>query len=90
MEDIRFLEKLEFSIEIIALDVGVSVFFRDLKTQVEYEGKVYPIEIGEIEREFHSHIDPSIDPDDIRPIEGGNIDLSPVIREEIIMATHGA
>lgn len=88
MEDLRFLDKLEFSIEIITLDTGVHVIFRDLFTKVEYSGNTYSIEIPMIERDFYSRIDPSNDPDDIRPIEGGNIDLWPVLREEIIMATH--
>lgn len=87
LEDIRFLKPLEFTIDLIAVDNGVTVHFRDLRTQVEYEWLPYDIEIGQIEREFKSALD-STDPDDIRLIEHGTIDLGPILREEIIMATH--
>ena len=48
------------------------------------------IHISGFARTFQSHIDPLKDGDDVRPIENGGllIDLAPVIREEIIMATH--
>ena len=88
MEDIRFTKVLEFCIEIIAIDGGVSVHFHDLYTEVEYDWVRHEIHIAEIDREYKSHLDPLLDPDDIRPIESTQIDLGPVLREEIIMATH--
>ena len=87
LEDIKFLEPLEFSIEIIALQDAVEVIFKDLRTQIEYEGKEHAIHIGNFERTFKVFIDP-LDPDDIRPIENSLIDLWPVLLEEIIMATY--
>jgi hypothetical protein len=65
---------LEFSIEIIALQDAVEVIFKDLRTQIEYEGKEHAIHIGNFERTFKVFIDP-LDPDDIRPIENSLIDL---------------
>lgn len=87
MDDIHFITPLEFTIEIIALENGVSVHFSDLNTEVEYEWLHHSIDIHSIEREYKNYLDP-LDPDDIRPIENESIDLTPVIREEIIMATH--
>ncbi len=87
IEDVHFLEPLEFSIEIIAMDNAVEVIFKNLSTKIEYEGKIHSITIWNFERTFKVHIDP-LDPDDIRPIENTLIDLGPVLREEIIMATY--
>lgn len=87
IEDIHFTKPLEFTIEIVALDDAVEVLFKDLSTGIEYDGKKHEIKIGDFERTFKSHPDPS-DPDDIRPIENTLIDLTPVLREEIIMATY--
>lgn len=87
MEDIRFLKPLEFTIELISVDDGITVVFKNLESEVEYEWVSYPIHISEFERSFKSHLDP-LDPDDIRPVENSMIDLGPIIREEIIMATH--
>lgn len=87
MEDITFLEPLEFHIEIRALDDGVSVHFEDLMTKIQYEWVPYDIHISAIDREFRVHLDP-LEPDDIRPIEHDSIDLSPILREELIMSTH--
>jgi hypothetical protein len=87
MEDVNFKSPLEFTIEIVAIDDGVSVFFENLDTSVEYDGVPHVIHIEKFERTFKSYVDP-IDPDDIRPIEHNMIDLGPVLREEIIMATH--
>jgi hypothetical protein len=86
--DISFLKPLEFSVRIIALDDGVDVIFDSLSTTVKYEGKKYTIAVGHFERTYKTHLDP-LDPDDIRPIENNMIDLAPVLREEIIMATYG-
>jgi hypothetical protein len=87
MEDVRFLKSLEFTVEIIAIDDGISVIFENLDTSVEYEGQPHDIHISKFERNFKIHLDP-LEPDDIRLIEDSAIDLGPVIREEIIMATH--
>jgi hypothetical protein len=87
MEDITFLAPLEFTIEIRALDTGVSVHFEDLITKILYEWIPHDIRISAIEREFKSELEP-LDPDDIRPVEHDSIDLSPILREEIIMAIH--
>jgi hypothetical protein len=65
----------------------VSIVFENLDTIVTYEGMTHEIHISKFERTFKSSLDP-LDPDDIRPIEDAMIDLGPVIREEIIMATH--
>lgn len=87
LEDIQFLKPLEFSVKIIALDDGVSVIFHNLSTEVRYDWIVFSIEIGNFERTWKNFIDPLSDADDVNKIEGGSIDLGPVIREEIIMAT---
>jgi hypothetical protein len=87
MDDIRFTSPLEFAIEIVSIDDGVSVIFENLDTTIEYEDISHEIHISKFERTFKSFLDP-LDPDDIRPIENTMIDLGPIIREEIIMATH--
>lgn len=87
MEDLHFTAPLEFRIEIIALDDGVDVIFEQLSTTVIYEGKKHPISVEKFERQWKTRIDP-LDPDDIRRIEADSIDLTPVLREEIIMATY--
>lgn len=86
--DIELIKPLSFEIEIIALDDGVEIVFENLTTTVVYEGRNYPITIGNFSRTFKTHIDPLLDPDDIRPIENTIVDLSGVLREEIIMACH--
>lgn len=86
--DLTFRKPLEFTIRIIALDDGVEVVFESLSTEVVYEGTKHIIQISSFERTFKTHFDPLSDPDDIRPIENMTIDLAPVIREEIIIATH--
>lgn len=87
LEEITFTSPLEFTIEIVALDEAVEVIFKNLSTTIIYEGKKYPIAIWNFERTFKNYLDP-LDPDDIRPIENSLIDLGPVLREEIIMATY--
>ncbi|GAB0175013.1 MAG: hypothetical protein HHAS10_08920 [Candidatus Altimarinota bacterium] len=87
LDDIKFTSPLEFTIEIVALDDAVEVIFKNLATTILYEEKKYSISIGNFERTFKNYIDP-LDPDDIRPIENTLIDLGPVLREEIIMATY--
>ena len=87
-EDLSFLTPLEFSIQILALENGVDVVFDTLHTRVAYEWKPYDISIWHFERSFRLIINPLEDPDDVRSIEWDIIDLAPVIREEIIMATH--
>ena len=87
ISDIRFLTPLEFSVRIIALDDGVDVIFDSLSTTILYEDRKHAISIGHFERTYKTHVDP-LDPDDIRPIENNTIDLTPVLREEIIMATY--
>lgn len=37
MEDIRFLTPLEFTIELISIDDGVTVVFKNLDSEIEYE-----------------------------------------------------
>jgi hypothetical protein len=68
-DDLSFQKPLEFSLEIMHVDAGIHVTFRDIRTQILYEGKKYAIMIPVVEREFRTHIDPIDDPDDIRPIE---------------------
>lgn len=87
MSDIAFLKPLEFSIQIIAIDNGISVIFDELSTVVEYEKKKHSIHVSNFERIFRIHPDP-LDADDVQPIKNNMIDLSPVLREEIIMAIH--
>lgn len=90
MDDITFKKPLEFSIQMIALDDGVEVMFDRLRTTVEYEKSVYEINIAHFARTWKKSIDPIMDDDDIREIDmrGVTIDLTPVLREEIIMACH--
>lgn len=87
MEDITFIAPLSFEIRIIALDDGVEVIFDDLTTSVVYEWVKHEIKIGNFERTFKTHIDPLIDGDDVQRVVGNQIDLAPVIREEIIIAS---
>ncbi len=90
MEDVSFKKPLEFSLQLISLDDGVSVIFENLKTQVQYEGKIHSIDIGNFERTWKTQIDPLVDDDDISLLDTKtfSIDLTPVIREEIIMACY--
>jgi uncharacterized metal-binding protein YceD (DUF177 family) len=90
MEDISFKKPLEFSLELIALDDGVSVIFQNLRTEVDYEEKIHTVNIGNFERTWKKSIDPKTDDDDIQQLDihSMTIDLAPVIREEIIMACH--
>lgn len=88
-EDIKFKKPLEFKIVIMALDDGVNVAWEYLRTTIEYEGKKHTIQIGAFDRTWKTHLDP-FDPDDVREIDtrGMTIDLTPVLREEIIMACY--
>jgi len=74
----------------MSLDDGVEVFFEQLETTIQYEGKKYPIVISKFERTWKTQIDPMIDGDDIQELDTKtmSIDLAPVIREELIMASH--
>ncbi len=88
-DDINFLEPLRFHLKIIGLDDGVEAVFTKFYTTIEFEWKKHPISIENFERSFKKQFDPITDPDDIYPINTSNmsIDLWPIIREEIIMAT---
>lgn len=90
MEDITFTSPLQFDIQLIALDDGVEVIFDQLSTTVIYEGKKHTISILGFARTWKKSIDALTDDDDIRQIDmrGMAIDLTPVLREEIIMACH--
>lgn len=90
MDDIVFKKPLEFTLVIVALDDGVSVIFENLDTEVQYEEKIHTVHIGKFERTWKRTIDPLSDDDDVRWVNTRDmtIDLSPVIREEIIMACH--
>ena len=90
MEDINFTSPLEFDIQLITLDDGVEVIFEKLITTVTYEGKKHPISISGFARTWKRSIDSLTDDDDVREIDtrGMTIDLTPVLREEIIMACH--
>jgi hypothetical protein len=74
----------------MSLDDGVEVFFEQLETTIQYEGKKHPIMISKFERTWKTQIDPMIDGDDIQQLDTKtmSIDLAPVIREELIMASH--
>jgi hypothetical protein len=74
----------------IALDDGVEVIFDHLGTTVTYEGKKHIISVSSFARTWKKSIDPITDDDDVRQIDmyGMTIDLTPVLREEIIMACH--
>jgi hypothetical protein len=85
--DVKFVSPLEFSVTIIALDDGVDVLFDSLTTTVVYEERKHTVSIGHFERTYKTHVE-ALDPDDIRPIADNMIDLTPVLREEIIMATY--
>lgn len=90
MEDISFMTPLEFSIQLIALDDGVEVIFDHLTATVTYEDKKHPLNILGFARTWKKSIDALTDDDDVRQIDmrGMTIDLTPVLREEIIMACH--
>jgi hypothetical protein len=90
MEDLSFHKPLEFTLQLVALDDWVSALFEDIRTEVEYEGKMHSIHIGGFDRTWKRSIDPTTDDDDIWQLDvrSMTIDLAPVIREEIIMACH--
>jgi hypothetical protein len=89
-EDLQFLKPLTFQIRLMSLDDGVEVYFEQLETEVKYEWKKHPIHISRFERTWKTHIDPMIDGDDVQQLDTKtmSIDLAPVIREELIMASH--
>ena len=90
MEDIIFKQPLEFDLQLIATDDGVTVVFDNLKTEVLYEDKIHEVSIGNFERTWKKEINPKTDDDDIRQLDTRSmtIDLAPVIREEIVMACY--
>lgn len=90
MEDIRFKKPLEFMLQLVAIDDGVSVIFENLQTEVIFEDKQHVVNIWNFERTWKKTIDPKIDDDDIKQLDirSMTIDLAPVIREEIIMACY--
>lgn len=90
MEDIIFQAPLDFSIQIIALDDWVEVVFYNLSTVVLYEEKIHTVKIVDFARTWKKSIDTMMDDDDVGLIDAKSwtIDLTPVLREEIIMACH--
>lgn len=88
-EDITFIEPLQFKIKLLTLHNGIISTIENLETTIFYENKKQKIFIKSFEREWKIQYDP-LDPDDVRQINTKNmtIDLSPIIREEIIMAFH--
>lgn len=87
--DINFLEPLQFTLKIIAINEEIHAIFSNLHTKINYEGKNIKISIPNFERIWKIEIDP-LDGDDIGQINTKNmsIDLKNVIREEIIMTAH--
>jgi hypothetical protein len=87
--DIEFLENLEFTIQIMTLDDGVNVTWKNLSATVRYEWKKHTLSLDEFDRVWKIQKEDT-DPDDIHEIDmrWQTIDLAPVIREEIIMACH--
>ena len=88
-EDIHFLAPLKFSLKLLSLGDGIISTIENLETEIFYENKKQKIFIKKFEREWRIHYDP-LSPDDICQINMKNatIDLSDVIREEIIMTFH--
>lgn len=88
-EDIHFAKPLSFKIKLLVVGDDIHAIFTDLATEIIYENKREKIIIAEFERIWKSRVDP-LDGDDIYEINMKNatIDLSGVIREEIIMAFH--
>ncbi len=87
-EDITFQKDLSFDLKIIGLDDSVEVVFKNLETDVTYEWVPHHITIWGFERTFSEKYDPEEAIAWVHMIKGGNIDLAPVLREEIIMACH--
>lgn len=87
--DIKFVEPLQFSLKLLTLDDGIFAEFTKLSTTIVYEWKKEVIHIASFEREWKLDYDP-LNTNDINYIDKKSmtIDLSPVIREEIIMAFH--
>ncbi|MDD2917167.1 MAG: hypothetical protein PHH70_04960 [Candidatus Gracilibacteria bacterium] len=83
--DLTFTKPLSFQVKLIALDNGIEVVFEKLQTEVQYEGDIHTVNIGDIARTFKEQYDP-IAPDDVKFIEHGHINLKEVIYEEILMA----
>lgn len=88
-EDVEVVGPLKFNLTLIALDEGIEAIIRDLDAKVMYEGKEHMVSIDEVGRTFLAGYDP-LAPDDVRFIDmkHHSIDLTPVIREELIMATY--
>lgn len=86
-EDVETLSPVSFELTLITLDDGIEAVIRNLNAKVRYETVVHDVEIDEVARTFKTEFDP-LATDDVRFVNKKNmsIDLTPVLREEIIMA----
>ncbi len=86
-EDLELLSPLSFELTLITLDDGIEAVIRNLQTKVRYETVKHDVTVEEVARTFKTEFDP-LATDDVRFVNKKNssIDLTPVLREEIIMA----
>lgn len=86
-EDVETLSPLSFELTLITLDDGIEAVIRNLSVKVRYETVKHDIAIEQVARTFKTEFDP-LATDDVRFVNKKNmsIDLTPVLREEIIMA----
>lgn len=85
--DIETLSPLSFELTLITLDDGIEAIIRNLSVKVRYETVKHSVVVDEVARTFKTEFDP-LATDDVRFVNKKNmsIDLTPVLREEIIMA----
>ncbi len=86
-EDVETLSPLSFELTLITLDDGIEAIIRNLSAKVRYETVKHEVAIDEVARTFKTEFDP-LATDDVRFVNKKNmtIDLTPVLREELIMA----
>lgn len=85
--DVEALSPLSFELTLITLDDGIEAVIRNLDVVVRYETVEHHVLIEEVARTFKTEFDP-LATDDVRFVnkKGMSVDLTPVLREEIIMA----
>ena len=88
-EDVILKDLLNIEIQLTHIKEGIEVSFSRFETIADIDGIEYEIDIPTFERTFREKVDRN-DPGslDIINRKTGMIDLSHVIREEILMYTH--
>ncbi len=86
-DDLEIIGVLRFELSLISREEGIEAVIRHLETTAIYEWKKQDVHIEEASRSFVTTAD-LLAPDDIGLIHAHDktIDLTPIIREEIIMS----